>query len=183
MKRKIITGLMIAVLTLAFTACKNPASSEVDKGSAPIIKEAIFIQVPDADLSDLNNKTLDYIRDNYKITSLGLKDTKDYYLAVIVEDADHDFDSIEINANSDFTGMGWEWHNVSEYYEDSEYSNTNTIPGIFKCGFRTMLNDEEKASIVQTNKPIFVRAGDKKENVSTVYEIPGISLTLETSSH
>ena len=156
MKRKIITGLLITIITLVFTSCKNPASSE-DKGTAPILKEAFIAER--TNISDVNlnwnnllpNKTNSF----YYYPSQGIDPStrnRTYSLCIECTDPDLDVTTIEISYD------GNTYHTFYNKCSQGGYKSAYMIYGI---GF--------DPSDVNQSK-YYIRLKDAKNNVSNVKE-------------
>ena len=174
MIKKIVYGILFTAIVMAFTACSNGGSSQNDDGSAPVITDAFFVSHDN--VLDFLGANINDLKAAYEVTSIGLDDNH-LYLIFRVTDADKDFDQIEINRRSDFTGdAAWYWSNISQ-----QYGGVETVCTFAACGFTwdAYATPEEKAAFVQSNQPIWVRATDKNGNRSAKFKIPGISFIAD----
>ncbi len=163
MKKTLLIGLLIsAIMVLSLTGCKNNA--ELDTGTSPKILGAFFAS---GNWSTSND--FDSVEQNYKITELNLNRASDR-LVFKLEDPDHDFTEIQISPHSNFD-INYHWDNM-DYSTAKEQFWTSV-----RCGWN--IEETKKANYLQSHKPIYVRAIDKKGNISEIFIIEDITITDE----
>lgn len=161
MKKTLLIGLLSsAILALSLTGCKNNA--DPDNGTSPKILGAFF-----ASSTGNSNASYDYVEENYKITELNLNRFSDW-LVFAIEDPDHDFTEIQISPQSNFD-INYHWDKMD--YSTAEEQFWTSV----RCGWN--IEEEKKINYIQFNQPIYVRAIDKKGNISKTFTIENITIT------
>ena len=158
MKKNLLAGLLTsAIIILSLTGCKN----NVDTGTSPKILGAFFAS---GNWSTSND--FDSVEQNYKITELNLNRASDR-LVFKIEDPDKDFTEIQFSPDKNFDfSYGW---------KELDYSTEEEVWDYVRCGWN--IEAKYKVNYIQFNQPIYVRAIDKKGNISKTFTIENITIT------
>ena len=155
MKRKIIVRLLITVMALAVTSCKNPASSE-DKGTAPILKQAFIADRTNISDENFNwNNLLQNMTHNFYYYPQGIDPStrnRTYSLCIECTDPDLDVTTIEISYDN---------KTYHTFYDKCSQGGNSSAYMAYGIGF--------DASDVNQSK-YYIRLKDAKNNVSNVIE-------------
>lgn len=155
MKRKIIVGLLITVMALAVTACKNPTSSE-DKGTAPVLKQVFIADRTNISEENLNwnnllsNKTHDFYYYPQGIDPSTRNRT--YSLCIECTDPDLDVTTIEISYDN---------NTYHTFYDKCSQGGDSPAYRAYGIGFGPSDLNQSK---------YYIRLKDAKNNVSNVIE-------------
>ena len=155
MKQKIITGLLITVMLLTFTACPNPASNG-GNGTAPVLKQVFISERTNITDENLNwnnlvpNKTNDFYYYPQGID----RTTRNHTYSLCIECTDPDLDVTTIEISYD----GITYH--SFYNECSQGGNASAYM-IYGIGF--------DANDLNISK-YYIRLKDTTNNISNVIE-------------
>lgn len=155
MKRKIIVGLLITVMALAVTSCKNPASSE-DKGTAPVLKQVFIADRTNISDENLNwnnllqNKTHDF----YYYPQESNPSTRNHTYSLCIECTDPDLDVTTIE-------ISYDNNTYHTFYDKCSQGGNSSAYMAYGIGF--------DASDVNQSK-YYIRLKDAKNNVSNVIE-------------
>ncbi len=155
MKQKIITGLLITVMLLTFTACPNPASNG-GNGTAPVLKQAFIADRTNISDENLNwnnllsNKTHNF----YYYPQESNSSTRNHTYSLCIECTDPDLDVTTIEISYD----GITYH--SFYNECSQGGNSSAYMA-YGIGFDA--NDLNKSKY-------YIRLIDTTNNISNVIE-------------
>ena len=152
MKRKIIVGLLITVMVLAVTACKNP----VENGTAPVLKQAFIADRTNISDEDFNwnnllsNKTHDFYYYPQGIDPSTRHRT--YSLCIECTDPDLDVSTIEISYDN---------NTYHTFYDKCSQGGDSPAYRAYGIGF--------DASDLNQSK-YYIRLKDAKNNVSNIIE-------------
>ena len=152
MKKNLFTGLLLAVLALAFTAC-----SAEPKGTEPTIYEAFFAsEIVDSSWNETKAKT---------IKELNLERKTDY-LVLWLSDPDLDITEVQISSDVNF--------DYYYYWDELKYS-TDDFWTTLSLGWND-LDEISKERYSMDNKTVYVRVLDSKNNASKIYSINGMTI-------
>ena len=161
MKKSLLTWLLtLGVIILILNGCNNNITA--DPGTPPKIVDAFF-----ASNAGDQNDTFEDIKDKYIITELDLNRKSDQ-LIFKLEEPDHDFTTIQFSPDNNFNTF-YRWTNLD--YSTSPEKFWSSV----RCGWN--ISDENRTKFIQEDKPIYVRAIDKKGNISEIFTIEGITIT------
>ena len=167
MKKHLILGLILAAITITFTACGDSGK----KSSSPVINKAFLA------LKSSIDDNSDDIKDAWKTTTISLK--QESVIVFDISDDDKDVDVIymslvEPKINDDIFQT---WPEYGVYCDPDE---SNWWDWINLCSSDSWIleakNASYKTALLAANK-IYVFAVDKEGNKSNVYEITGLTFT------
>lgn len=152
MKRKIIVGLLITVMALAVTACKNP----VENGTAPVLKQAFIADRTNISDEDFNwNNLLSNKTHDFYYYPQGIDPStphRTYSLCIECTDPDLDVTTIEISYDN---------NTYHTFYDKCSQGGDSPAYRAYGIGF--------DASDLNQSK-YYIRLKDAKNNVSNIIE-------------
>ena len=152
MKRKIIVGLLITVMALAVTACKNP----VENGTAPVLKQAFIADRTNISDENLNwNKLLSNKTHDFYYYPQGIDPStrnRTYSLCIECTDPDLDVTTIEISYDN---------NTYHTFYDKCSQGGDSPAYRAYGIGFGPSDLNQSK---------YYIRLKDAKNNVSNIIE-------------
>ena len=158
MKKLLQVSAVLIAAVLLFAGCK---SNVEDKGEPPVVEDVFLTGA--VNFTDLTWTQAEA----YKTTTITLANTPN--LVIALTDIDHDISQVQISTDSAFESwIYWEWK-PENYVQKDSWWTVCTIS-------TTNLKAETIANLKGTNKTVYVRAMDSKENYSEVKSLTGITI-------
>ncbi len=161
MKKTFLLGLLAAaIMTLTLTSC----SPNVDTGTAPTITGALFVKASDVD----EYTSWDTVVNR---EAKELSTTQNYTLCVRWNDPDLDVSEVAISLDNKFVTY-WYWGPLT--FNSPKQDMWTTL--VFDLTEPNLNRNPRSIFANITNRTLYVRVTDSKGNISTLYQIDGVTV-------